>query len=79
MASVPNGSFQLRNLKQQTSANLERETSEQVDSREEQDRAELRRLGKNPVLKRSYNFLSITGFTCTVLVTWEAALRLAGF
>ncbi|KAI9711309.1 MAG: hypothetical protein M1820_002296, partial [Bogoriella megaspora] len=29
------------------------------------------RLGKKPVLKRSFGFMSIVGFSCTVLLTWE--------
>lgn len=38
------------------------------------DDATLRRLGKKPVLPRSLNFLSALGFSCTVLITWEASL-----
>ena len=41
---------------------------------EERDRTGLMQIGKVPVLKRSYNFLSITGFTVTILVTWESSL-----
>ncbi|KAK8010069.1 hypothetical protein PG990_009034 [Apiospora arundinis] len=38
------------------------------------DDAALVRLGKKPVLKRNFGFLTILGFSCTVLVTWEGSL-----
>ncbi|KAJ8123034.1 hypothetical protein ONZ43_g918 [Nemania bipapillata] len=38
------------------------------------DDALLARLGKKPVLKRNFGFLSILGFSCTVLITWEGSL-----
>ncbi|KAH7341188.1 amino acid/polyamine transporter I [Pyrenochaeta sp. MPI-SDFR-AT-0127] len=41
-----------------------------------QDEAALARLGKKSVLKRKFGFLSILGFSCTVLVTWEGFLIL---
>jgi choline transport protein len=34
----------------------------------------LARLGKKPVLKRNFGFLTILGFSCTVLITWEGSL-----
>ncbi|KAF3491965.1 uncharacterized protein GIQ15_01482 [Arthroderma uncinatum] len=40
------------------------------------DREELRRLGKKQVLRRGFRFLSILGFSCAVLITWEASLIL---
>ncbi|KAH8892815.1 putative GABA permease [Thozetella sp. PMI_491] len=40
------------------------------------DEARLARLGKKPVLKRNFGFMTILGFSCTVLVTWEGALVL---
>ncbi|KAI5923264.1 putative GABA permease [Camillea tinctor] len=40
-------------------------------SRDERD---LMRLGKNPVLKRNFGFMSIMGFSCTVLITWEGIM-----
>ncbi|KAJ8131690.1 hypothetical protein O1611_g1934 [Lasiodiplodia mahajangana] len=39
------------------------------------DDAALARLGKKPVLKRNFGFLTILGFSCTVLITWEAILN----
>ncbi|KAI1120060.1 amino acid/polyamine transporter I [Nemania abortiva] len=39
------------------------------------DDAALTRLGKKPVLKRNFGFLTILGFSCTVLITWEAILN----
>ncbi|KAI1453204.1 choline transport protein [Annulohypoxylon moriforme] len=38
------------------------------------DDAALARLGKKPVLRRHFGFLTILGFSCTVLVTWEGSL-----
>ncbi|MCJ1361288.1 hypothetical protein MMC16_000386 [Acarospora aff. strigata] len=40
------------------------------------DRDELARLGKKPVLRRNFGFMSILGFSCTVLITWEGSLIL---
>ncbi|RWA11672.1 hypothetical protein EKO27_g3423 [Xylaria grammica] len=34
----------------------------------------LARLGKKPVLKRNFGFMTILGFSCTVLITWEGSL-----
>ncbi|KAH8705814.1 amino acid/polyamine transporter I [Talaromyces proteolyticus] len=34
----------------------------------------LMRLGKTPVLKRTFGFMAVLGFSCTVLITWEGAL-----
>ncbi|KGO73994.1 Amino acid/polyamine transporter I [Penicillium italicum] len=42
----------------------------QVDS----DNAHLQRMGKKPVLKRNFGILSILGFSCTILGTWEGLL-----
>ncbi|KAJ2992942.1 hypothetical protein NUW58_g2005 [Xylaria curta] len=38
------------------------------------DDAVLARLGKKSVLKRNFGFVTILGFSCTVLITWEASL-----
>lgn len=38
------------------------------------DDAVLKRLGKKPVLRRSLNFITTLGFSCTVLITWEGSL-----
>ncbi|KAI0406972.1 putative GABA permease [Xylaria palmicola] len=38
------------------------------------DDAALARLGKKPVLRRNFGFMTILGFSCTVLVTWEGSL-----
>ncbi|KAK4209727.1 amino acid/polyamine transporter I [Rhypophila decipiens] len=35
------------------------------------DDRDLIRLGKRPVLRRNFGFMSILGFSCTVLITWE--------
>ncbi|KAI1363248.1 putative GABA permease [Xylaria arbuscula] len=34
----------------------------------------LARLGKKAVLKRNFGFMTILGFSCTVLITWEGSL-----
>ncbi|KAK5987045.1 Choline transport protein [Cladobotryum mycophilum] len=38
---------------------------------EHRDSEQLARLGKKAVLKRNFGFMSILGFSCTVLITWE--------
>ncbi|CAI6083875.1 unnamed protein product [Clonostachys chloroleuca] len=38
------------------------------------DDRDLIRLGKRPVLKRNFGFMSILGFSCTVLITWEGIM-----
>ncbi|SLM36313.1 choline transport protein [Lasallia pustulata] len=50
-------------------------------NRYDKDDLSLTRLGKVPVLRRNFGFMSILGFSCTVLITWEGALILflAGF
>ncbi|KUJ16112.1 amino acid transporter [Mollisia scopiformis] len=44
----------------------------------ERDSRGLARLGKSQVLKRRFGFLSIFGFSCCILATWETALALLG-
>ncbi|KAF4627810.1 hypothetical protein G7Y89_g10344 [Cudoniella acicularis] len=44
----------------------------------ERDDAQLRRVGKVPVLKRKFGFMSMLGFSCTILITWEAELMTLG-
>lgn len=41
------------------------------------DAAVLARLGKKPVLKRNFGFMTILGFSCAVLITWEATVTYA--
>ncbi|KAL1957144.1 hypothetical protein VTO42DRAFT_6287 [Malbranchea cinnamomea] len=43
---------------------------------QDRDRDELLRLGKKQVLRRNFGFMSILGFSCTVLITWEGSLIL---
>ncbi|EQK99679.1 amino acid/polyamine transporter I [Ophiocordyceps sinensis CO18] len=47
---------------------------EALQDREQQDRHLLAKLGKKSVLKRNFQFLSILGFSCAILVTWEGTL-----
>ncbi|KAI6782512.1 amino acid polyamine transporter I [Emericellopsis cladophorae] len=42
--------------------------------RDQQDYDQLARLGKRSVLKRNFSFLTILGFSCAILVTWEGTL-----
>lgn len=52
------------------------EALEPVDSEQlPGDDATLARLGKKSVLKRNFGFFTILGFSCTVLITWEAILK----
>ncbi|KAJ4078436.1 hypothetical protein BFJ70_g16783 [Fusarium oxysporum] len=36
------------------------------------DKNQLERMGKKQVLHRNFGFLTILGFSCTILITWEA-------
>ncbi|KAM0542216.1 hypothetical protein ACHAPJ_012908 [Fusarium lateritium] len=36
------------------------------------DKDQLERMGKKQVLRRNFGFMSILGFSCTILITWEA-------
>ncbi|OCK81437.1 amino acid transporter [Lepidopterella palustris CBS 459.81] len=45
-------------------------------SRSDIDDQELTRLGKKPVLKRNFGFMSMLAFACTVMITWEGVLLL---
>lgn len=38
------------------------------------DDVTLERLGKKPVLNRTFGFMTSLGFSCTVLITWEGSL-----
>ncbi|KAF2269050.1 amino acid transporter [Lojkania enalia] len=42
------------------------------------DEIQLRRLGKRPLLKRSFGFMSILGFSCSALISWEGMMVTAG-
>ncbi|KAL8832483.1 MAG: hypothetical protein Q9170_004854 [Blastenia crenularia] len=42
----------------------------------DRDRDDLARLGKKQVLKRNFGFMSMLGFSCTIMVTWEGILVL---
>ncbi|PWY83381.1 amino acid permease [Aspergillus heteromorphus CBS 117.55] len=42
--------------------------------RDARDDMDLARLGKKPVLKRTFGILSLIGFSCTILGTWEGIL-----
>ncbi|KAJ5782953.1 hypothetical protein N7457_004727 [Penicillium paradoxum] len=45
-------------------------------SRKEIDDADLARMGKRPVLKRNFGLMSMLGFSCTILITWEGIVVL---
>lgn len=38
------------------------------------DDKEMAYLGKTPQLKRNFGFMSILGFSCTLMITWEGML-----
>ncbi|KAE8153191.1 amino acid/polyamine transporter I [Aspergillus avenaceus] len=40
-------------------------------SHHDKDDYDLTRMGKRPVLKRNFGLMSMIGFSCTILVTWE--------
>ena len=46
--------------------------AETLKTSAERDRYALNRIGKNPVLKRNFGFLSILGFSSTALICWES-------
>ncbi|CAJ2505384.1 Uu.00g127780.m01.CDS01 [Anthostomella pinea] len=58
-------------LKTATAADSSLDADDSAYSRDERD---LLRLGKRSVLKRNFGFMSILGFSCTVLITWEGIL-----
>ncbi|TVY75752.1 Choline transport protein [Lachnellula suecica] len=41
---------------------------------EQNDNEQLRRLGKRPLLTRGFGFMSILGFSCSALLSWEGIL-----
>lgn len=43
-------------------------------SKTSSDDAYLARLGKRPLLSRSFGFMSILGFSCSALLSWEGIL-----
>ncbi|KAL9113470.1 MAG: hypothetical protein Q9227_002511 [Pyrenula ochraceoflavens] len=47
---------------------------ERFQMKQNKDNVELIRLGKRPVLKRNFAFMSMFGFNCTVMETWEIML-----
>ncbi|KAI0964960.1 amino acid transporter-like protein [Xylaria arbuscula] len=49
-------------------------TASAFSGRDSRDDVALARLGRKPVLKRNFGFLTILGFSCTVLITWEGSL-----
>ncbi|KAJ4299251.1 hypothetical protein N0V90_004495 [Kalmusia sp. IMI 367209] len=44
---------------------------ENVDTVEDIDAQELAKVGKKSVLRRNFAFLSILGFSCSLMITWE--------
>lgn len=57
-------------LKNRVTSNNEVQVSGDYSTKD-RDNAELARLGKKPVLKRNFGVLSLLGFSCTILATWE--------
>ncbi|KUL82168.1 hypothetical protein ZTR_09559 [Talaromyces verruculosus] len=52
-------------------SNLASREVEGSSSSKHRDEADLARLGKRSVLKRSFGFLAVLGFSTTILITWE--------
>ncbi|KAE8377728.1 amino acid/polyamine transporter I [Aspergillus bertholletiae] len=44
-----------------------------------QDNLDMQRLGKTQQLKRNFRFLSILGFNCTLMATWESILLTSNY
>ncbi|KAF6231190.1 hypothetical protein HO173_010522 [Letharia columbiana] len=42
-----------------------------MKAKQNNDDKDMARMGKNPVLKRNFGFMSISGFSCTVVITWQ--------
>ncbi|KAF9890416.1 hypothetical protein FE257_006084 [Aspergillus nanangensis] len=61
-------------LKHMAPASL-REVDDRPSSKEMDD-INLARMGKRPVLKRNFGLMSMLGFSCTILITWEAIVVL---
>lgn len=53
---------------------LQTELKQGLSGSASRDDVVLARLGKKPVLKRNFGFMTILGFSCTVLITWEGSL-----
>ncbi|RDL32064.1 uncharacterized protein BP5553_09466 [Venustampulla echinocandica] len=50
------------------------ENGQDASSRaQNQDNIQLTRTGKRPVLKRNFGWVSILGFSCIILGTWEGS------
>ncbi|KAJ5098931.1 amino acid/polyamine transporter I [Penicillium argentinense] len=61
-------------LKNKASVTTQGEHPADAYSAADRDNRQLQRLGKKPVLKRNFGILSILGFSCTILGTWEGLL-----
>ncbi|TVY16639.1 putative amino-acid permease [Lachnellula arida] len=53
-------------------------TNGRLQSIVDRDNDALARVGKQPVLKRNFGFISMLGFSCTVMITWEGIFLLFG-
>ncbi|KAJ5156423.1 hypothetical protein N7492_009226 [Penicillium capsulatum] len=61
-------------MKSHNASVVSRGEARSSESVHERDNAHLQRMGKKPVLKRNFGILSILGFSCTILGTWEGML-----
>ncbi|KAH8667646.1 putative GABA transporter [Tricladium varicosporioides] len=69
-------SFELKDFEIQEGPSPTQNGMETKRSVIEQDNAILARLGKKPVLKRNFGFMSMLGFSCSIMATWEGVLIL---
>ncbi|KAI9832416.1 MAG: hypothetical protein M1819_004405 [Sarea resinae] len=50
---------------------VQTQTAKTEDSFYDRDEREMATLGKKQVLKRNFGFMSMLGFSCTLMITWE--------
>lgn len=51
-----------------------RQRTNRTDLSQDADRADLANIGKKQVLKRRFGFMSMIGFSCTLMGTWAGLL-----
>ncbi|KAH7110959.1 hypothetical protein EDB81DRAFT_831331, partial [Dactylonectria macrodidyma] len=72
--STQSDSQELRDMSQGKTRDPNVEHAAEEFDRDDLDREQLAKLGKKSVLKRNFRFLTILGFSCAILVTWEGTL-----
>ena len=74
VSAMPNDSYEMMETGEARRLALpdDKTFAEALKTSAERDRYALNRIGKNPVLKRNFGFLSILGFSSTALICWES-------